>query len=180
MKTLRELFRKLPSDGKLRDSLRSFNLQTHSRGKATSVKQLAETLGVVVHQVALPRGMAGRLVSDPFADSGYAIEVNTIQSVQSKRFTVLHELGHYLLHLDRSDPFAEPMYLDRSTEQFYFDEAQEREANDVADVLLFGDGTLEAAISLHGNDPDRLAHLFGVTPKMIEIAIKKFGVQKKP
>jgi len=120
--------------------------------------------------------MSGRLVQDSFSESGYAIEVNEAEGIGSQRFTVLHELGHFLMHLDRRDIFAEPMHLNRSSSEFYFKPMEEREANDFADTLLFGDGALEAAHSLYRGHLPSLAHFFGVTEKMVEVALKKFCV----
>jgi hypothetical protein len=177
MRTLRDLFRRLPPDGRLLHALRNFNLAPFRSGKAVSVKHLAEQLGLDVHQVDLPRGMAGRLVSDPFSDSGYAVEINRSHDVRSRRFTLLHEIGHFLLHIDRSDPLADPMLLSRSDEEFYFDQIKEREANDFADVLLFGDGALSAAFSLFDRDVEKTANYFGVTDRMIEVALSKFKVR---
>ncbi|WP_147094933.1 ImmA/IrrE family metallo-endopeptidase [Roseovarius sp. TE539] len=174
MRSLRDLFAKLPADGVLRHALRQFNLAPGRLGKAVSVRELAESLGLDVYQVELPKGMAGRLVSDPFSDSGYAIEVNRQHSVLSRRYTVLHEIGHFLLHADVTDPLADAMLLSRSDDEFYFNQSQEWEANNVADVLLFGDGALAAAVSLHRGDVKKLAKYFGVTENMIRVAMRKF------
>ncbi|MFC4733292.1 ImmA/IrrE family metallo-endopeptidase [Salipiger abyssi] len=177
MKSLRDLFLRLPHDGKARQILRSFNLGMMRPGKVQSVKELAEALGIDVHQVDLPARMGGRLVSDPFTESGYAIEVNRAHSVVSRRFTVLHEIGHFLLHVNHKDPLFDGLNLNRGDDEFYFELSQEQEANAVADVLLFGDGALEAASSLHGGDRVKLAKYFGVSVAMIEVAMKKFGVK---
>jgi Zn-dependent peptidase ImmA (M78 family) len=175
MQSLRQLFKRLQSaDADQRDALRQFNLMPGLNGKAVSVKSLAEKLGLSVYEVDLPNGMAGRLVQDAFSDSGFAIEVNKTQNVRSKRFTVLHELGHFFMHANKDDVLADPLLLSRSDDQFYYDTKQEREANDFADVLLFGDGALEAAVSLLNRDVKRLSNFFGVTEKMIEVALRKF------
>ncbi|WP_299280588.1 ImmA/IrrE family metallo-endopeptidase [uncultured Tateyamaria sp.] len=168
--------KKLSLNGEVRDLLRQFNLSPQIANKAASVKKLSEGLGVDVHRTDLPRGMAGRLVQDPFSESSYAIEVNKSHDVRSQRFTVLHELGHFLLHADRTDFLAEPMHLNRSSDEFYFDTTQEQEANDFADTLLFGDGALAAAHSLYRGDVPSLAHYFGVTEPMVKVALRKFGV----
>lgn len=176
MRSFRELFAKLRHlDDTQRHILRQFNLSPAHNGKAVSVKSLAERLGLSVYQVELPRSMAGRLVKDAFSDTGYAIEVNCRHNVTSRRFTVLHELGHYFLHTGDDDPLADPMLLSRGDDAFYFDLKQEREANDFADILLFGDGALEAASSLFGGDVQQLAKFFGVTENMITVALRKFN-----
>lgn len=73
MRTFRELFSRLPLDGRLRHDLRTFNLAPARNGKATSVKELAQRLGLDVILVDLPKHMGGRLVADAFSESGYAI-----------------------------------------------------------------------------------------------------------
>lgn len=178
MKRMSDLLSKLPVDGDVRHKLRMFNLSARARDKAASVKELAESLGVDVRQLEMPKRFAGRLVQDPFSDSGFAIEVNQSHDVRVRRFTVLHELGHLLLgHVDRTDPLGGPVHLNRGAEEFYYDLDAEKEANDFADVLLFGDGALEAAYSLHGGEIGRISTYFGVTPNMVLVALKKFGVR---
>ncbi len=176
MKSIRKLFERLPIDGEVRHKLRNFNMEPQKSNKAASAKDLAESFGLDVMCVPLKRGMAGRLVQDPFSDSGYCIEVNQYHDVRSRRFTVLHELGHYFFHVDKHDPFADAMHLSRSDEEFYFDISKEREANDFADVVFFGDGALAAAFSRFGGRIDQVAHYFGLTENIIKVAVKKFGV----
>ncbi|WP_224823579.1 ImmA/IrrE family metallo-endopeptidase [Cognatishimia sp. MH4019] len=176
MRTFKQLFATVRerANGDQRKAMRDFNFSQRLDGKAKSVKELAENLGFSVTLVSLRRGISGRLVQDPFSDNGYEIQVNKNQSKEAMRWTVLHEMGHFFLHSDRSDPLADPLYLDRSDEAFYVDQKQEAEANHFAAVLLFGDGSLEAAVSLHGKDIRKLARVFGVSEKTIEIALKQF------
>lgn len=174
MNSMKAIMRRLPPDGRVRKLLRDFNMAPRVNRKAISVKELAENVGLPVVQCDLPNGMAGRLVSDAFSDSGYSIEVNKRHSVQARRFTVLHELGHFFLHTNSNDMFADPLYLDRSEAAFYVDSNQEREANQFAEALLFGDGALRGAAGLYGNSVPQLAHHFGVSEKVIEIAMKRF------
>lgn len=174
MKNLRDLFKRLPPDGEVRHLLRSFNLAPEVDGKAKSVKELAQRLGFDVERLRLPAGMAGRLVQDAFSSNGCRIEVNERLSVQAQRWAVLHEIGHFFFHVDRDDFLAGPSYLDRSAFAFYVEPVQEKEANEFAAVLLFGDGALAAARSRYGDDLTLLARHFGVSEKAIEIALKQF------
>lgn len=174
MKSLRDIFKHLPPDGNVRHLLRSFNLAPKTDGKAKSVKALAESLGFDVVRSRLQAGMAGRLVQDAFSSNGYCIEVNETLSVQAQRWAVLHEIGHFFLHVDRHDFLADPSYLDRSASAFYVETSHEKEANEFAAALLFGDGALAAAQSLYGRDLKLLARHFGVSEKVIEIALKQF------
>ena len=175
MKSLREFFAKLPPDGNVRHELRSFNLAPKAGGKVPSVKALAESLGFSVERIELPRGIAGRLVQDPFAQNGYRIEVNASESVFRQRWTVLHEIGHYFLHSNHSDPFAPIKLRDRS-DPFYLahELIEEREADAFATALLFDEGALCAARTLFGVDLERLSRHFGVSQEAIRIALKQF------
>jgi hypothetical protein len=172
--------RKLPEDGNVRHALRQFNQAPSVFGKARSVRDLAISLGFDVSLCRLPKGMAGRLVQDPFSQNGYRIEVNEKGTIQSQRWAVLHEIGHFFLHVDRADPFAVDMHLDRSSNAFYADLTQEREANEFAEALLFDDGALRAATSLRGGNVANLAHHFGVSERVIEIALNKFCNVRDP
>lgn len=174
MKTLRELFRLLPNDGELRHKLRQFNLAQSVNDKALSVRDFAVGLGFDVDRVKLPRGQAGRLERDPFASNGFRIEVNSDQSIEAQRFAVMHEIGHWLRHVRSKDMLADTMYLDRSEAAFYENPREEREANETAAVLFFGDGVLEAAASLYQYDVARLAKRFGLSERAIQIGLIQF------
>jgi len=174
IKNLRDILKHLPANGDVRDKLRRFNLAPAINRKAQSVKELAESLGFSVDRKRLQVGMAGRLVQDPFSDNGFCIEINESHSVQSQRWTVLHEIGHYFLHSDHTDPLAFDMHLDRSAEAFYVNDVEEKEANQFAETLLFGDGSLAAARSLYVDDMDKLSRHFGVSENVIRIAMKRY------
>jgi DNA-binding GntR family transcriptional regulator len=51
--------------------------------------------------------------------------------------------------------------------------SEEREANLMTEAIFFGDGALTAAVSLHGDDEDKLGRHFGVSPESVRIALKK-------
>jgi len=175
MKTLRELFTRLPADGNIRQVLRNFNMAPKAGGRVPSVKDMALALGFEVERISLPFGMAGRLVQDAFSQNGYRIEVNQHQSVRRQRWTVLHEMGHYFLHVDRNDSLALPKLRDRGDPLYMEQERiEEREADEFAAVLLFADGALTAAKSLLGNDLHALARHFGVSEDVIRIALRQF------
>lgn len=178
MRSMRDIMQRLPDDGAVRHALRNFNLNPVVDGKARSVKALAEDLGFEVVQVKLPHGMTGRLVRDAFSRNGYRIEVNSDHSVQARRFAVLHEIGHFFLHADQNDPFAWDMHFDASGNTFYLEEdkQKEREANQFAEVLLFGDGALQAVYTLRCGNIERIRHHFGVSENVLKYAMRRFGV----
>lgn len=173
IKSLRELFLRLPADGQIRHELRSFNLGMMGAARLPSVLELAQRLGFDVVLTKMRRGQRGRLIQDAFATSGYRIEVNEDDDTPTRRWTVLHELIHALIH-PRGDPFAAEQYRAGPAHFYLEDELEEeREANAFVEALLFGDGALAAGVSLHQRDTQKLAHYFGVSCKTIEIALQK-------
>ena len=62
---------------------------------------LAEALGLHVEEDDLGPEFAGEIFRDEDSDSGYSIRVNSPDVLVRKRFTVAHEIAHYLLHRDR-------------------------------------------------------------------------------
>jgi len=98
------------------------------------VGKAAESLGIKVLQSGLGPRISGILRRDPSqgARSGYVIIVNDAHPFNRQRFTVAHELGHFVLH--RSDDFTE-----LADDEFYraLPGPLEREANEfAADILM--------------------------------------------
>jgi len=53
------------------------------------------------------------------------------------------------------------------------EQREEREANEFAEALIFGDGALKAALGLYGRDEAMLARHFGVSVRALQIALGK-------
>lgn len=61
-----------------------------------NVKALAQALGLDVRFTSMEKEMSGRLLHN--APDRYVIEVNANHPETRQRFTIAHELGHYMLH----------------------------------------------------------------------------------
>ena len=173
MRSLRDLFRRLPESGKLRHALRSFNTQMMGANSPPSVLELAMACGISVVLRPLPTSVRGQLARDPFEDSGFVIEVNEADDVRTRRWTVLHELMHWLLQ-PRPDPLAEPQF--RAGGAHFYSGAElreEREVDEFVEALIFGDGALAAALDLFGDDHDALARHFGVSRPTLFRALRR-------
>lgn len=86
--------------------------QMLSRYKSTfpvQVGKLAEELGLtVVSTTDLPHGMSGSISKE---GDRYVVYVNAAQPLRRQRFTIAHEIGHYLKHksyLDQTDEILNP------------------------------------------------------------------------
>jgi Zn-dependent peptidase ImmA (M78 family) len=70
------------------------------------VVSIAQEIGIRVWEMNhLPEGVSGQIWRDPVngGTSGYSIGVRATESLPRKRFTVAHELAHYILHRNRLD-----------------------------------------------------------------------------
>jgi hypothetical protein len=111
-------------------------LKAHQQSAPVPVTALAHELGIKVYQSAgLAATVSGKLVRDVErgGQSGYAIVVNATHVETRRRFTIAHEIAHFVLH--RSDVGS-----GISENEFYrstLSNAQEAEANRLAaDILM--------------------------------------------
>jgi hypothetical protein len=138
------------------------------------VETLATALGVPVREAYLGDDTAGVLekVSGGLLDktsSGYRITVNADQPETRKRFTIAHELGHFLYHKHLiGDGVGDSKAFRSTNRQRYHNTAigpkQESEANQFAATLLMPKSLVERLAREEGlNSPAALARRFGVS-----------------
>jgi Zn-dependent peptidase ImmA (M78 family) len=65
------------------------------------VGSLAASLGLEVKIVALEPNISGEIRPSDTSQSGYKIRINRHEQKTRQRFTIAHEMAHYLLHRDR-------------------------------------------------------------------------------
>ncbi len=63
------------------------------------VGALANALGLKVVQAALPLNISGMI--QPDGDNSFIIKVNRFEPKERQRFTIAHEIAHFLLHRDK-------------------------------------------------------------------------------
>src|SRR5205807_10157244 len=128
------------------------------------IRALAEALGVRVWQGNL-RTNAGEILRDikKGGFSGYCIRVNASDAPVRKRFTVAHELGHFLRHRDR---FTSRL-IDDKMYRSGFGSNVEREANQLAADLLMPRELIRQFRKAGMNDPKELATKFDVSLEAI-------------
>lgn len=93
---------------------------------------IANALGLKVLATTLPNGISGEIRPDPDHSDRYIIRVNRNDSARRQRFTVAHEIGHYLLHRDEIGNGITDDVLYRST----LSDRREAQANRIAADLL--------------------------------------------
>lgn len=155
-----------------RRAFRRFN--NMGDGQPPSLKPLLDDLGFEYAFEDMPMTESGRLEPGGFSRKGWRVVVNKNHSTLRQRFTALHEVAHYYLHhQDEDDFFASASYRS-GADHFYLEEdlISEREANQFAAAVVFGDNMLEGAVGLYGENPSHLAKHFGFSPEVIKIALR--------
>ena len=154
-------------DGETRE-----RIAEHLRGAPVSLSAVAQSLGVKVVSSVLPSGISGEIRPDPNTDSGFIIRVNKNDPARRQRFTVAHELAHFLLHRDMIGNGVTDDVLYRST----LSDTREAQANRLAADLLMPrtlvDDWIERARSLRVEDPvEFLSDKFGVSTAAMKIRL---------
>ncbi|MFN7390175.1 MAG: ImmA/IrrE family metallo-endopeptidase [Brevundimonas sp.] len=91
---------------------------------------IARELGLQLKASTLPAGVSGEIRPD--GAGGFVIKVNRHDSSRRQRFTIAHEIAHYLLHRDQIGMGISDDALYRSS----LSDAREAEANRLAADLL--------------------------------------------
>lgn len=107
--------------------------------------------------------------------SNFRIVVNSKQSPERQRFTVAHELAHYLLHKDDPEFVFRTETSHRSDDPFEYLESEdvrmEREANAFAAALLMPPNLFVPACQQLNGDSKTIAKLFFVSEQAVKIRI---------
>lgn len=136
------------------------------------VGALAEELGLGVLRSTLQPGISGQIgPSDDYA-AGYVIKVNRHESKSRQRFTIAHEIGHYILHRDKIGLGITDTVLYRSR----LSSNLEVEANRFAANLIMPMPKIREKLLVVGRKIDRsvakeFADIFDVSADAMEIRL---------
>lgn len=134
---------------------------------------IAERLGVKVLLSTLPRGTSGQISQE---DGDFVIRINRHEAKHRQRFTLAHELAHFLLHRDRivaEGGWSENVLLRAPNQPIQI----EYEANRLASDLVIPSHLLARATADY-NGPmtseviEDLARRFGVSTAAMEIKLQ--------
>jgi hypothetical protein len=136
------------------------------------VGAIARDLGLEVKLTLLPPNISGEIRPSSTAIAGFRININRHEKKERQRFTIAHEIGHYLLHSDLIGDGVSDSVMYRSG----LSNLQETEANKIAADILMPSGTVERLLSSHGGIKSEvtaniLAEALGVSPPAIKIRL---------
>jgi hypothetical protein len=132
------------------------------------VGELAKALGLRVVTAPLEPRVSGLIRPAADTPSGFEIKINKYETPERQRFTIAHEVAHYLLHRDQIGTGVIDSVLYRSN----LTSRKETEANRLAAAIIMPANLVSKEVSRRGgaNRPgvvEDLAELFRVsTPAM--------------
>ena len=135
--------------------------------------QIAKKLGIQVFETELPDGVSAALTSRPNTDP--IILLRSTDSINRKRFSTAHKLGHFMKRLDEGTLDEEFEYVDlRGKTASLGTEPDETYANAFAAALLMPEVAIRRAA---GSDPDPIAlsQQFRVSLEAMSIRLKVLG-----
>lgn len=107
-------------------------VQKHMSEAPVKIGALAEELGLKVVRSPLQPTISGMIRPSSEAPAGFEVLVNKFETPERQRFTVAHEIGHYLLH--RSD--IGPGVIDSIMYRSSLTSRKETEANQMAAYIM--------------------------------------------
>jgi hypothetical protein len=105
---------------------------------------------------------------EPMGDTR-AIVLNGAGDERRRRFTIAHEIGHFVLHPGRLRPERDGLVNEAMR-------LEEREADTFAAELLMPEHLVRQAVAEQGADPALLADRFQVSARAMEIRLQRLGV----
>jgi len=130
---------------------------------------LAQKLGIRVYAAAWPDNISGKIQKDATrgGESGFAIFINKDHHKKRQRFTLAHELAHYVLH----EPLIGDGMFDDALYRSGLSNTEERQANSLAADILMPWRHLESYVDRFGDDVAKLAEIFEVSRNAMSIRI---------
>lgn len=159
------------------DALTRGILENYQAIPPTRLPDIARDLGVSVKAATLPPGISGEIRPSP-DNNGFVIRVNRHDPAKRQRFTVAHELAHFLLHQDQIGTGIADDVLYRSN----LSDRREAEANRLAADILMPDALVAEYVNVAkekgvGDLMLYLAEQFKVSEAAMKIKLDGLGVK---
>jgi len=133
------------------------------------VASIARALGIEVKAATLKPRISGQIGPSSTSDSGFRIRVNRHESKTRQRFTISHEIAHFLLHQDEIGDGIEDTILYRST----LSNRLEVEANRLgAEIIMPARGVSQHLRELGGRATPEVASILATRYNVSEVAMK--------
>lgn len=140
----------------------------HQNTLPVDVEAIARDLGLSVQYHPLGRTIAGQLIRDARKGgrSGFLVIVNSDDHPNRRRFTLAHEIAHFILHRDLIDTGIIDDTFYRSDMSSYHEVQANRLA---ADILMPANHVKRLKLT---TDAQAMSKQFGVSQQAMEIRLK--------
>jgi Zn-dependent peptidase ImmA (M78 family) len=148
----------------------------HQVEPPVDVKAIAENLGIGVWEGSLPNNISGKLIPDAIngGSARFSIIVNGSEGFTRKRFTIAHEIAHFILHRRQ----IEAGIIDNALYRSGLSNVQEYQANKLAADILMPRHLVSRVWSQNRNhDLEVIANFFMVSPAAMKIRINQLGLK---
>lgn len=132
------------------------------------IVKIASELDISVYLAELSKDISGAILKK---DGKYVIYVNDKDNKKRQRFTIAHEIAHYILHKEQIGDNLTDNAMYRSK----LSNTQERQANILASEILIPIHKLKEILNLKNYDIKSIANVFGVSRQAINIRINQGG-----
>lgn len=145
-------------------------MHRHRRKAPVPVEAVARDLGIRVYLGEWRENESGLIQKDPDlgGKSGYAIIINDAHAVTRQRFTIAHEIGHYVYHRERIGDGVTDDALYRS----HLGGSRETQANRFAAWLLMPWNLVVEEIRNGAESVEELAEIFRVSKSAMSIRLQ--------
>ena len=133
-----------------------------------NVFALAEYLGLSVQEEIMDDNMSGYL---EFRFGQWVAGINALHHLNRRRFSLAHEIGHYLLHRTRVDRFDDEVFTRRVGSK----NPMEREADRFAAGLLMPADAFRRIVESGVKTVSDLANHFGVSSQALRFRAENLG-----
>lgn len=146
-------------------------IEKHLNTVPVPVGALASDLGLEVKSVALEPTISGEIGPSQTAPCGYKIRVNRHEKKARQRYTIAHEIAHYLLHREHIGDGISDNVLYRSA----LSNEIEREANRLAADLVMPRSAVAVALEeLGGVATEEVA---GILAQRFEVSLPAMKIR---
>jgi Zn-dependent peptidase ImmA (M78 family) len=135
-----------------------------------NVSAVAEYLGLEVIEEPMDDDMSGFL---EIRSGRWVVGVNAFHHLNRKRFTIAHEIAHFLLHSDGKTEFHDRTFARRTNDP----SPMEREADQFAADLLMPADEVRQHIASGVTSLSALASQFGVSALAMKYRVQNLGYQ---
>lgn len=134
-----------------------------------NVVRIASAFGLKVFNDDLAQGVSGKIFRDAEfgGPSGFSIVINSKEPALRQRFTIAHEIAHYLLHRDKIGDGI----IDDALYRSGLSSSDESKANGLAADILMPFDLIESEVRKGKKTIEELADLFRVSQAAMSVRL---------